>query len=113
MNVQLMLKASAMPPILFGPPLAYRDPDDASTSPVDTLRSQWTQPTDVFSVLILLGGDLVNKALAQLAGGILTPVTLSFGMPYYIVPSVLGLRANSNLRLGLICRHYTPSKHRR
>jgi hypothetical protein len=45
----------------------------------DEFRQQWTQPTDVFSVLLLLGGEIVNKALAQLAGGVLTPVTFSFG----------------------------------
>jgi len=46
----------------------------------DGLRQQWTQPTNVFSVLLLLGGEIVNKALAQLAGGVLTPVTFSFGV---------------------------------
>lgn len=69
-----------MAPISFAAPLFHRDADDASSSPIETLRTQWTQPADVFSVLLLLGGDLVNKALAQLAGGTLTPVTLSFGM---------------------------------
>jgi hypothetical protein len=43
--------------------------------------AQWTHPGDVFSVLLILGGDVVNRALAQLAGGWLTPVTFSFGMP--------------------------------
>ena len=42
-------------------------------------RDQWIHPGDVFSVLLLLGGDVVNRALAQLAGGRLTPVTFSFG----------------------------------
>lgn len=51
----------------------------------DEFRQQWTQPTDVFSVLLLLGGEIVNKALAQLAGGVFTPVTFSFG----ITPEIL------------------------
>lgn len=41
--------------------------------------TQWTQPGDVFSVLLILGGDVVARALAQLAGGWLTPVAFSFG----------------------------------
>ncbi|EJT70666.1 hypothetical protein GGTG_11689 [Gaeumannomyces tritici R3-111a-1] len=40
----------------------------------DAFRRRWSQPADVFSILLLLGGDIVNKALAQLAGGILTPL---------------------------------------
>lgn len=40
---------------------------------------QWTHPGDVFSVLLILGGDVVGRALAQLAGGRLTPPTFSFG----------------------------------
>jgi len=42
-------------------------------------RLQWSHPKDVFSVLLILGGDIVGRALAQLAGGWLTPVTFSFG----------------------------------
>lgn len=42
-------------------------------------RDQWSHPKDVFSVLLILGGDIVGRALAQLAGGWLTPVTFSFG----------------------------------
>lgn len=42
-------------------------------------RHQWSHPKDVFSVLLILGGDIVGRALAQLAGGRLTPVTFSFG----------------------------------
>ena len=50
------------------------------------LRQQWMQSRDVISVLLLLGGEIVNKALAQLAGGVLTPVTFSFGItPRFIV----------------------------
>ncbi|CZR57981.1 uncharacterized protein PAC_07871 [Phialocephala subalpina] len=53
------------------------------------LRQQWTEPTDVFSVLLLLGGDIVNKALAQLSGTVLTPVTFSFGWVSYAVTTFL------------------------
>lgn len=57
-----------------------------SVSAAAELRRQWTEPTDVISVLLLLGGEIVNKALAQLAGGIVTPVTFSFGIsPQFVV----------------------------
>lgn len=60
-----------------------------STTSANQLRQQWTQPTDVFNVLLLLGGDIVNKALAQLSGGIITPVTFSFGWVSYAVKTML------------------------
>ncbi|KAJ8115007.1 hypothetical protein ONZ43_g4770 [Nemania bipapillata] len=52
-------------------------------------RKQWTEPVDVVSVLLLLGGEIVSKALAQLAGGIFTPVTFSFGWVSYAVTMLL------------------------
>ncbi|KAI0105694.1 hypothetical protein GGR51DRAFT_571632 [Nemania sp. FL0031] len=55
----------------------------------DQERQQWTEPADVFSVLLLLGGEIVSKALAQLAGGIFTPVTFSFGWVSYAVTMLL------------------------
>ena len=48
--------------------------------PSDEFTVQWTHPSDVFSVLLILGGDVVGRALAQLAGQPLTPVTFSFGI---------------------------------
>jgi hypothetical protein len=42
-------------------------------------QNRWSRPADVFSVLLILGGDIVNKALAQLTGDAITPVTFSFG----------------------------------
>lgn len=42
-------------------------------------RDQWENPSDVFSVLLILGGDVVSRALAQLAGSRVTPVAFSFG----------------------------------
>jgi hypothetical protein len=55
---------------------------DASVSSQE-LREQWKHPSEVFSVLLLLGGEIVNKALAQLVGDVVTPVTFSFGTYLY------------------------------
>lgn len=41
--------------------------------------TQWSNPSDVFSVLLILGGDVINRALAQLAGTGICPVAFSFG----------------------------------
>jgi hypothetical protein len=53
--------------------------------PSQSFREQFNHPAEVFSVLLILGGDVVARALAQLAGGRLTPVTFSFGLHHYRV----------------------------
>ena len=50
------------------------------TLPLMQLAEQWSNPSDVFSVLLILGGDVVAGALAQLVGSGVTPVAFSFGM---------------------------------
>src|ERR1700753_2120690 len=57
-------------------------PFDASI-PSLWFREEWKSPSNyAFTILLLLGGDVVAKALAQLAGGRLTPVAFSFGRVY-------------------------------
>ena len=54
--------------------------DKFSTS--DWLRTQWSNPHDIFTILLIIGGDIVQKAIAQLTAGPvprLTPVSFSFG----------------------------------
>lgn len=46
------------------------------------LRDQWRNPSDIFTILMILGGDIVQVAIAQLCAGpvpFLTPVSFSFG----------------------------------
>ena len=46
------------------------------------LRGQWSNPSDIFTILLIIGGDIVQVAIAQLCGGpikYLTPVSFSFG----------------------------------
>lgn len=52
------------------------DPSSASGA----LRTQWVNPSDVFSILLILGGEVIARALAQLAGSGLAPVSFSFGI---------------------------------
>lgn len=53
--------------------------------PSSALSEQWKNPSDVFSVLLILGGDVVARALAQLAGSRLTPVAFSFGKSLFLL----------------------------
>jgi hypothetical protein len=54
-------------------------PFDADV-PATWFRDEWKSPSNyAFTILLLLGGDVVARALAQLAGGRLTPVAFSFG----------------------------------
>jgi hypothetical protein len=55
-------------------------PFDAGV-PADWFRDEWKSPSNyAFTILLLLGGDVITRALAQLAGGRITPVAFSFGM---------------------------------
>ena len=63
-----------MPAVIPTPPRGF-DPGRSSAA----FLKQWKHPTETFTILLLLGGDVVNRALAQLAGQYFTPVAFSFG----------------------------------
>ncbi|KAF7557284.1 hypothetical protein G7Z17_g771 [Cylindrodendrum hubeiense] len=65
--------------------------------PSDQFSDQWENPRDVFSVLLILGGDIVSRALAQLAGGRVTPVAFSFGWVAYAVTAVVSAVGENKL----------------
>ncbi|KAI0712404.1 hypothetical protein C8Q76DRAFT_857914 [Earliella scabrosa] len=62
-------------------------PIPASSTPdppryVSAMREQWANPKDILSIVMIIGGSLVQHAVAQLAGsgpGSLAPVAFSFG----------------------------------
>ena len=55
-------------------------PFDAGV-PATWFRDEWKSPSNyAFTILLLLGGDVVTRALAQLVGSRFTPVAFSFGM---------------------------------
>lgn len=64
-----------MPPVLVELIRRKFDPGE----PSNAFWAQWENPGDVFSVLLILGGDVVARALAQLTGSRITPVAFSFG----------------------------------
>jgi hypothetical protein len=53
--------------------------DEATT----LFREQFRNPSEVFSVLLIIGGDVVVKAIAQLSGRKYTLVAFSFGWVAY------------------------------
>ncbi|KAK5716507.1 hypothetical protein LTR15_009398 [Elasticomyces elasticus] len=65
-----------------------------TTAPDDTaawLQEQWSNPSDIFTVLLIIGGDIVRAAIAQLCAGpvpYLTPVSFSFGWVSYAVSAM-------------------------
>ena len=68
-----------------------RRADKESTTPSDSaaqlLRQQFINPAEILSVLLIIGGDIVQKACAQLSPGKkgipITPVAFSFGWVAY------------------------------
>ncbi|KAM0430107.1 hypothetical protein ACHAPT_006113 [Fusarium lateritium] len=81
-----------MPPSLFRRHENF-DPSIAT----EQLTGQWVLPGDVFSVLLILGGDVVGRALAQLAGSGLTPVAFSFGWVSYSISALVSTFGENKL----------------
>ncbi|KAI3318585.1 hypothetical protein HD806DRAFT_305357 [Xylariaceae sp. AK1471] len=86
-------------PILSTMSKRYFDPV-ASTS---AIIQQWNNPSDVFSVLLILGGDVVAKAIAQLAGSRVTPVAFSFGCVAYSVTALVNVIGGNRLMPAADC----------
>ncbi|KAI1113981.1 hypothetical protein F5Y14DRAFT_441559 [Nemania sp. NC0429] len=61
-----------------------------SSTTNETLRNQWVTPGDIFSVLLILGGDVIQLALASISGRRFTPLSFSFGWVAYALSAVLG-----------------------
>jgi len=62
-----------------------------SHSPFTTIRSQWENPNDILSLLMIIGGDIVQRAVAQLSGhtSYFVPTAFSFGWVGYSMNAVL------------------------
>ncbi len=63
------------------------------------LQSQWRNPTDILSLLLIIGGDVVQRAIAQLFGVYAQPYR--GGPKFYLTPCSL------LLWLGWLCFHVT------
>ena len=61
------------------------------------LASQWRNPNDVLTILMIIGGDVVQKALAQLSGPRFVPVAFSFGWVSYSFSAVFAVFGDGSL----------------
>ncbi|OJJ43514.1 hypothetical protein ASPZODRAFT_161463 [Penicilliopsis zonata CBS 506.65] len=61
------------------------------------LRRQWEEPSDVFTVLLIIGGEIIQNALGAVSGDTLTPVTFSFGWAAPL-PNLLVINLESGYR---------------
>ncbi|KAI0098568.1 hypothetical protein GGR51DRAFT_538199 [Nemania sp. FL0031] len=61
------------------------------------IAARWSNPSDILSLLLLVGGDVIQKALAQQAGGtyyLPPPVVFSFGWVSYAFRGLLTIMGN-------------------
>lgn len=65
---------------------------------ISTLRAQWSNPSDVSTILMVIGGDVVQKALAQGTGTpYFTPVCFSFGWVSYAFMALVEIIGDGRL----------------
>ncbi|KAF3769356.1 hypothetical protein M406DRAFT_249210 [Cryphonectria parasitica EP155] len=65
---------------------------------VTALRRQWSNPSDVSTILMVIGGDVVQKALAQGTGTwYFTPVCFSFGWVSYAFMALVEIIGHGRL----------------
>lgn len=89
----------------------------ASPSTSSNLRNQWVNPSDLMSLFLLIGSDVVQQAIAQLVGyrvrlpgmrkyGIpITPVAVSFGWVAYAFSNLVNVAGD----MKLMPTNYQPS----
>ncbi|KAI2618342.1 hypothetical protein GGR54DRAFT_149899 [Hypoxylon sp. NC1633] len=63
----------------------------------DELRKQWSHPGEVFSVLLILGGDVVARALAQSTGSPIGLPSFSFGWVSYSINALVDAMGENKL----------------
>ncbi|THH19317.1 hypothetical protein EW146_g1825 [Bondarzewia mesenterica] len=78
-----------MPPTSFIP--SQPGPSVILENQFSPVKAQWQNPSDILSILMIIGGDIVQRAVAQLAGSgrfSFTPVAFSFGWVAYSLNAV-------------------------
>lgn len=77
------------------PPLAFQTYEHLilPRSSLTPIQQQWHNPTTILAVLSVIGGDIIHRATAQLAGNPyhVAPVTLSFGWTGFLLSFILAL----------------------
>ena len=60
------------------------------------LKAQWQSPSDILSLLLILGPEVVQHALAQASGARYVPVAFSFGWVAYSFTALLAVASGRN-----------------
>ena len=55
------------------------------------VQSQWQNPSDILSLLLIVGPDIIQRAFAQLVGRRLAPVAFSFGWVAFSINALLSV----------------------
>ena len=79
----------------------------SSTATSLLLREQWSNPSDIFTILLIIGGDVVQKAIGQLTAGpvpYFTPVSFSFGWVRRVVSTIDCLGTDTDMYPGHVRR---------
>jgi hypothetical protein len=87
--------AGAATPIEFA--MLRRDVTGQFGSTAHGLAAQWSSPNNVLAVLLVIGADIVQKALAQSTGTWFTPVCFSFGWVSYSFLALLNINSEGRL----------------
>ncbi|KAF7968405.1 hypothetical protein HWV62_30641 [Athelia sp. TMB] len=69
-----------------------RGPSTQTAANFASIKAQWTDPSDILTILTIIGGDIIQGALAQLVSSHprpFTPVAFSFGWVAYSFSAVL------------------------
>lgn len=71
--------------------------NDESSTVANAIHTTWREPSDVLSILLIIGGDVVLKSLAQLSGRKLVPVAFSFGWVAYSFNTLMAVVGDGRL----------------
>ncbi|KAJ6485580.1 hypothetical protein C8R45DRAFT_997093 [Mycena sanguinolenta] len=78
------------------PSLVSRHTSESGTV-TSAVRSTWRSPSDTGTILLIIGGDVIARALAQLAGPKLVPVAFSFGWVAYAFATLANVSGDGRL----------------
>ncbi|KAL9118923.1 MAG: hypothetical protein Q9187_004524 [Circinaria calcarea] len=72
--------------------------DTVQSTSSDIIRSQWSNPSGVVDLLLLVGGDVIQTSLAQLTGDrVPAPVVFSFGWVAYAFIAIAAVVGDNRL----------------
>ncbi|UKZ68394.1 uncharacterized protein TrAtP1_009433 [Trichoderma atroviride] len=97
----VQLARSAPTKVQYLPPMPLKrfiERRSNGTDPTpEIFLDQMENPSEVFSVLLIIGGDIIQKAIAQLAGGKITLVSFSFGWVAYAFNALMSAFGDGQL----------------